>query len=76
MGLAWKLRHALQALQPDVVHTHLIHADLFGMMGAKLAGIRHVISSRHNDNPFRRRMALRLLASRIVGDERRGHRYF
>ena len=67
LGLAWKLRHALQALQPDVVHTHLIHADLFGMIGAKLAGIRHVISSRHNDNPFRRRMALRLLHRGLWG---------
>lgn len=61
LRLAWKIRQALKAFQPDIVHTHLIHADLFGMIGAKLAGIRPVVSSRHNDNPFRRRMALRLL---------------
>ena len=60
-GLAWKIRQALKAFQPDIVHTHLIHADLFGMIGAKLAGIQSVVSSRHNDNPFRRKLALRLL---------------
>ncbi len=45
----------------DAVHTHLIHADLHGIAAAKLAGIRHVFSSAHNDDSFRRRWPVRLV---------------
>jgi glycosyltransferase involved in cell wall biosynthesis len=60
-GLLLRLRAVLRALQPDIVHTHLIHADLFGGLAARLAGIRLVISSRHNDDAFRRRLPVKLL---------------
>ncbi len=52
---------ALRDLKPDIVHTHLIHADLFGTLAARLAGVRIVISSRHNDDAFRYRLPIRLL---------------
>ncbi len=55
--LARRLRH----LQPDVVHTHLIHADLYGVLAARLVGVRGVVISRHNDNAFRYHPAARLL---------------
>ncbi len=55
--LAKRLRHAA----PDVVHTHLIHADLYGIPAARRAGVPYVVSSRHNDDKFRRRLPLRLL---------------
>jgi glycosyltransferase involved in cell wall biosynthesis len=38
----------------DLVHTHLIHADLYGGLAARLAGVPRVVSTRHNDDPFRR----------------------
>ncbi|MDL1885004.1 hypothetical protein FBR01_15305, partial [Anaerolineae bacterium CFX8] len=60
-GLLLRLRAVLRALQPDIVHTHLIHADLFGGLAARLAGVRLVISSRHNDDAFRRRLPVKLL---------------
>lgn len=53
MGLVWRLRAVLRRLRPRIVHTHLIHADLYGPLAAWLAGIRRVISSRHNDDDFR-----------------------
>jgi len=53
--LLWRLRRAIRAGQPDIVHTHLVHADLFGYVAAKAAGAPRVISSRHNDDPFRYR---------------------
>lgn len=53
LTLLFKLRRALRQLKPDIVHTHLIHADLYGLFAAKLAGIPAVISSRHNDDQFR-----------------------
>lgn len=46
-------RH-LRRLKPDVAHTHLLHADLYGIPAAKLAGVPAIVSSRHNDNRFRR----------------------
>jgi glycosyltransferase involved in cell wall biosynthesis len=43
----------------EIVHTHLFHADLYGGLAARLAGIRLVISTRHNDDAFRRRYLFR-----------------
>jgi glycosyltransferase involved in cell wall biosynthesis len=49
------LRDRLRAAAPHIVHTHLIHADVFGMAAARWAGVKRVVSTRHNDDPFRRR---------------------
>jgi glycosyltransferase involved in cell wall biosynthesis len=61
-----KLRAYMQSKQIQIVHTHLIHADLYGTLAAKLSGVPLVISSRHNDDQFRRHHAIiwlnRLLA--------------
>jgi glycosyltransferase involved in cell wall biosynthesis len=61
----------LRPLRADVVHTHLVHADLYGGVAAKLRGAA-LVSTKHNDDPFRRgsfkhveRRLLRL-ADRIV----------
>jgi glycosyltransferase involved in cell wall biosynthesis len=43
------LRTALRKLAPDVVHTHLVHADLYGTLAAR----GPVVSTKHNDDPFR-----------------------
>ena len=52
--------------QFQIVHTHLIHADVYGTLAAKLAGVPVIVSSRHNDDRFRRYKVLvwlnRLLA--------------
>ncbi|MBE0691300.1 MAG: glycosyltransferase [Anaerolineae bacterium] len=42
----------LRQRKPDILHTHLIHADLYGTLAAQFAGVR-VVTSRHNDDPFR-----------------------
>lgn len=59
ISLLWRLRRQFRALKPDIVHTHLWHADFFGIQAARLAGIRTVITSRHNDDAFRHRRAIR-----------------
>lgn len=51
----------LRTLQPDIVHTHLLHADLYGVLAARLAGVCTVVMSRHNDNAFRYKLPMRLL---------------
>jgi glycosyltransferase involved in cell wall biosynthesis len=51
----------------DVVHTHLVHADVYGALGT-----RPLVSTKHNDDPFRAGVfryierALARRASRIV----------
>ncbi len=39
----WLLRH-----QPDIVHTHLLHASLVGLLAARWAGIPQRIYTRHH----------------------------
>ena len=43
-----RLRRALRGA--DIVHTHLVHADVFG---ALVAGSTPLVSTKHNDDPFR-----------------------
>jgi glycosyltransferase involved in cell wall biosynthesis len=43
------------------VHTHLIHGDIHGLIAAKLAGIRHIFSTAHNDDRFRRLLPIRIV---------------
>jgi glycosyltransferase involved in cell wall biosynthesis len=45
--LVRRLRHALAGA--DVVHTHLVHADLHGALAARAP----LVSTKHNDDPFR-----------------------
>ncbi len=52
-----RIRHE----RPTVVHTHLMHADLYGITAARVARVPLVITTRHNDDAFRRRLPLRLL---------------
>jgi len=61
----------LRALKADVVHTHLVHADLYGGLASALRGTK-LVSTKHNDDPFRSgafrfvERGLARLADRIV----------
>lgn len=46
------LARLVRTLRADVVHTHLVHADLYGGLAAKLRGTT-LVSTKHNDDPFR-----------------------
>jgi glycosyltransferase involved in cell wall biosynthesis len=59
------LARRIRAFRPDLVHTHLIHADLHGRMAASLAGVASV-SSIHSTHGFYRRQPFRT-AMRIAG---------
>jgi len=61
-GLWRRLAVRLRDARPDLVHTHLIHADLYGIPAARWAGVRGVVSSRHNDDRFRRWLPVRVLS--------------
>jgi glycosyltransferase involved in cell wall biosynthesis len=42
-----RLTELLRAERPDILHTHLFHADLAGRPAARLAGVPHVITTVH-----------------------------
>jgi glycosyltransferase involved in cell wall biosynthesis len=63
--LAVRVRHATR--KADLVHTHLVHADVYAALGARV-----LVSTKHNDDPFRAgafryvERALARRASRII----------
>jgi glycosyltransferase involved in cell wall biosynthesis len=65
------LGRLLRSLRADVVHTHLVHADVYGGIAARLRGAT-LVSTKHNDDPFRTgpfrfaERGLARLATRIV----------
>ena len=49
--LAAAVTRAVRAEQPDIVHTHMIHADVYGALAA--SATRHpLVSTRHNDDRY------------------------
>jgi glycosyltransferase involved in cell wall biosynthesis len=70
-GLARRTSALVQRYRPDLVHTHLVHADVYGATAAIRARAR-LVSTKHNDDPFRAgrgRYGERLLtrrASRVI----------
>jgi glycosyltransferase involved in cell wall biosynthesis len=46
--LAARVARAVRSIRPDVVHTHLVHADVYGALGP-----HRLVSTKHNDDPFR-----------------------
>jgi glycosyltransferase involved in cell wall biosynthesis len=52
--------------RPAIVHTHLVHADLYGQPAARLARVPVRFSTKHGFNEFRERPGF-ALADRLVG---------
>ncbi len=46
------LARLVHGMRADVVHTHLVHADVYGGLAARLRGMP-LVSTKHNDDPFR-----------------------
>ncbi|MEK7328905.1 MAG: glycosyltransferase [Chloroflexota bacterium] len=66
MAATAKIAALLKSAQAQIVHTHMIHGDLYGTLAARMAGIA-VVQTRHNDDKFRRRWPVRLLARWLAG---------
>ena len=43
-----RVARAVRRNRPELVHTHLVHADVYGALAA-----RRLVSTKHNDDPFR-----------------------
>jgi glycosyltransferase involved in cell wall biosynthesis len=65
-GSAAGLVRDIRRYRPDLVHTHLVHADFYGALAA---GRTTLVSTKHNDDPFRTgpfRVVERLLTRRAA----------
>jgi glycosyltransferase involved in cell wall biosynthesis len=49
--LAVQVARSIRRLAPDLVHTHMVHADVYGSLAARLAH-RPFVSTRHNDDRY------------------------
>ena len=56
VALAWVIRREA----PDIVHTHLIHADFYGLAAARALGVP-AVSSMHSSHAFYKRQPYRLI---------------
>ncbi len=66
--LASRVTSAVGSARPDIVHTHLVHADAYGGLAAARTHAA-LVSTKHNDDPFRSgkgRYLERLLARRAA----------
>jgi glycosyltransferase involved in cell wall biosynthesis len=57
----WEVLKYLKQTKPILVHTHLMHGDLYGIAAARCAGIKTIVSSKHNDDAFRLRQPLKTI---------------
>lgn len=60
IGLIGRMAQLFGQQKVDAVHTHLIHADVHGLMAAKLARVPRLYSSGHNDDRFRSLLPVRM----------------
>jgi glycosyltransferase involved in cell wall biosynthesis len=51
----------------DIVHTHLIHGDVYGTVAARLAGVRRVVSTKHGFPDFDRPSRLYVVNGLLSG---------
>ena len=63
--LTVRLARAIREVAPDLVHLHLIHAEIYGNLAARRAGVRRIIVSRHNWDAFREKWWLRTILRRL-----------
>ncbi len=66
--LALRTVRAVRSLAPDLVHTHLVHADVYGGLAAGVTRAA-LVATKHNDDPFRAgpfRYVERMLARRAA----------
>ena len=48
-----RLTRIVRRQRPEIVHTHLVHADFHGLLAGRLARVPVLVSTKHGFNPFR-----------------------
>ena len=49
--MAVNVVRAVRRSEPDLIHTHLVHADIYGSIASRATGVP-LVSSRHNDDRY------------------------
>jgi N-acetyl-alpha-D-glucosaminyl L-malate synthase BshA len=52
--IVWKIVSIIRREKPDIIHTHLPHATIWGRMAAALSGCRVVLTTEHNTCVWKR----------------------
>jgi glycosyltransferase involved in cell wall biosynthesis len=52
--------------RPTIVHTHLVHADVHAGLAARFARVPVLMSTKHNDDRFRRRWPIRAIEAALA----------
>jgi glycosyltransferase involved in cell wall biosynthesis len=52
-----RLGRLVRRRRPTILHTHLVHADFYGLVAGRLAAVPVLVSTKHGFNPFRDRRA-------------------
>lgn len=68
MFCLFKLAVFIRQEKFDIVHTHLINADIFGFFAAKIAGVNTIVSTKHNTDAFRRRKSFSMRLDSFVAN--------
>ncbi|MCJ7813481.1 glycosyltransferase, partial [bacterium] len=53
--IVFSLYKIIKRTKPDIVHTHLIHATLYGRTAAILAGVRIILTTEHNASNWQKK---------------------
>jgi len=48
-----RLLRIVRTKRPEILHTHLVHADFHGLVAGRLARVPVLVSTKHGFNPFR-----------------------
>lgn len=52
----------------DIMHTHLIDADIYGFLAAKFAGVKVIVSTKHNPDDFRKTQSPAILLDSFIAN--------
>ena len=64
----------VRAERPTLLHTHLVHADFYGLAAGRLAGVPVLASTKHGFNAFREQEGIRSRRSHGRARARPAHR--
>jgi glycosyltransferase involved in cell wall biosynthesis len=62
-----RLARLMRRHAPEIVHTHLVHADFLGLPAGRAAGVPVLASTKHGFNAFRDRRAFAAADRRVSG---------
>lgn len=56
-SMIWKIYHLIRKIRPHIVHTHLLHADLYGAWAATMSETEILVSTKHGYDEYDRTSA-------------------